>query len=359
MDILPGLLTPVIVAALIFLLHILLPGRFVTGYITKPGSAEKMEYRLNGILVFLIVICAWLVLGWFKIVPYDWFYRTRWYGLAGACTTGIIFSLVVILPFNPVKKYFLPDLFFGRAENLQISGGKVDVKMWLYMTGAIMLELNVLSFEAHHFILYRGGTSPGIFLSTALITYFIVDYFIFERVHLYTYDLFAERVGFKLVWGCLVFYPYFYSIFLWCTVHLPDAGTPAWLLVIYALIFFCGWILARGANMQKYFFKKDPGRTFIGLMPETITDGRNKLLVNGFWGVSRHINYFGEILMATGIILCTGYPSLIWPWLYPFYYIVFLVSRQMDDDKRCAVKYGELWETYRKKVRWRIIPYIY
>jgi delta14-sterol reductase len=196
-------------------------------------------------------------------------------------------------------------------------------------------------------------------LSTVLIIYFVLDYLIFEEVHLFTYDLFAERIGFKLGWGCIVFYPYFYSIFLWATVDLPDPQTPVWLLAIYVLIFFVGWILARGANMQKYFFKRNPEKVFLGIVPEAITNGNKTLLVNGFWGISRHINYLGEILMATGIILCTGYPTLIWPWLYPLYYVVLLFFRQRDDNKRCSLKYGELWKTYVKKVPYRIIPYIY
>jgi len=208
-------------------------------------------------------------------------------------------------------------------------------------------------------ILYEDQASSGILLSNILIIYFVLDYLIFEEVHLFTYDLFAERIGFKLGWGCMVFYPYFYSIFLWATVDLPDPQTPVWLLTIYVLIFSVGWILARGANMQKYFFKKNPERVFLGIVPEAITDGNKILLVNGFWGISRHINYLGEILMATGIILCTGYPTLIWPWLYPLYYVGLLFLRQRDDDKRCALKYGELWKTYVKKVPYRIIPFIY
>jgi len=231
--------------------------------------------------------------------------------------------------------------------------------MWLYLTGATILELNALSFTAHHCMRYGDQASAGIILSTALLTFFIIDYFVFEEVHLYTYDLFAERVGFKLGWGCMVFYPYFYSIFLWSTVDLPVAHTPSWLLSLYVLIFFTGWILSRGANLQKYFFKKDPGRSFLSIIPETISDGNNSLLVNGFWGISRHINYCGEILMASGIILCTGHPSLIGPWLYPLYYIILLLTRQRDDDKRCTLKYGELWKEYKKKVPYRIIPFIY
>ena len=354
-----GFLAPVIVSMLIFILNAILPGRWVTGYITKPGSTEKMRYHLNGIFVFFSVILIWFFLGYFKIVPFDWLYNYRWYGLAGAFVFGVMFSLAIVLPYAPVRKSFLADLFLGRIDNLQFIGGRVDAKMWLYLMGATMLELNALSFTVHHWILFGSQASGGIFLATALITYFIVDYFIFEEVHLYTYDLFAERVGFKLGWGCIVFYPYFYSVFLWSTVDLPPANTPDWLLMIYVIIFFAGWTLSRGANLQKYYFKRNPVKTFLWIVPETITDGKNSLLVNGFWGISRHVNYSGEILMASGIILCTGYPTMILPWLYPLYYVVLLVTRQIDDDKRCLLKYGELWQTYKARVPYRIIPYIY
>lgn len=359
MDNFAGFFTPILINAVILALNALLPGRWVTGYITKPDSAEKMRYHLNGITVFIILVVIWFLLGYFDLVPFDYLYNHRWSGLAGAFTLGTVLTLAFVLPYPPVRESFLADLFLGRIENLQLWGGRVDVKMWLYLTGAAMLGLNALSFTAHHCILYGDNVSPGILLSTALIIYFVVDYLIFEEVHLYTYDLFAERIGFKLGWGCILFYPYFYSIFLWATLDLPDPHTSVWLLAIYILLFFAGWILARGANMQKYFFKRDPAKVFLGLVPETITDGNKTLLVNGFWGISRHINYLGEILMATGIILCTGYPGLIWPWLYPLYYVVLLLFRQRDDDKRCSRKYGELWKTYVKKVPYRIIPYIY
>ena len=231
--------------------------------------------------------------------------------------------------------------------------------MWLYLIGAVMLELNVLSFTAHHYLMFGVNGSTGTYLSAALLTFFVIDYLTFEEVHLYTYDFFAERVGFKLGWGCIAFYPYFYSIPLWSTANLPGSNTPSYLLIIYVLIFFISWSLSRGANLQKYFFKKNPERSFLGIVPETITDGNKTLLVNGFWGLSRHINYLGEIGMAAAIVLCAGQLSLFWPWLYPLYYVALLFPRQIADDKRCSIKYGELWSVYKKKVPSRIIPYIY
>ena len=359
MDIALGFLSPALVYVYIFVLNAVLPGRWVTGYATRAGSAEKLRYRLNGLLVLVIVVATWAVLGYTGMMPWDWFYTNRWYALYGAISFGIVFSFVIVLSQSQVKKSFLADFYLGRAENLQMWGGRIDAKMWLYLVGAIMLELNVLSFAGHHHLTFGDQASPCIFLSAGLLTYFVIDYLTFEEVHLYTYDLFAERVGFKLGWGCIAFYPFFYAIPLWVTVDLPDPGSSAAMLIISGLIFFASWSLSRGANLQKYYFKKDPSRSFLGIKPETITDGNKTLLVNGFWGLSRHINYLGEIGMATGIVLALGYPLLPWPWLYPLYYVALLFPRQADDDKRCALKYGPLWDQYVRKVPYRIIPYIY
>ncbi len=52
-------------------------------------------------------------------------------------------------------------------------------------------------------------------------------------------------------------------------------------------------------------------------------------------------------------------PLLLGPWLYPLYYVALLLPRERDDDRRCAEKYGPLWEQYRASVPWRIVPRIY
>jgi hypothetical protein len=359
MEKLLGFLTPAFVYFFIFALNAGMPGRWVVGYVTGQNSNEKLKYRLNGLLVLFTVLFTWILLCYTGFLPWDWFYEYRLYSLSGAITSGLIFTFILVVPYSSVRSSFLADFFFGRLENPQLYGGRIDAKMWLYLTGAIMLELNALSFTAHHYIVNGEQASPGIYMATLLLTFFIVDYLTFEEVHLYTYDFMAERVGFKLGWGCIAFYPFFYSIPLWSTVELPAGETHTSLLLIYGVIFFVSWGLSRGANLQKYFFKKDPTRPFLGMVPETITDGKNTLLINGFWGLSRHINYLGEVGMAAGIVLCVGHPMLIWPWLYPLYYVVFLMTRQLDDDKRCARKYGALWEQYVNKVPYRIIPYIY
>jgi len=354
-----GFLSPVIVYLFIFALNALLPGRWVIGYVSGKNPDEKLKYRLNGLTVLVTVVILWVILCYSGVIAWDWLYIYRWYALAGAVISGLIFSILMVVTQAPVSKLFIIDFFLGRAENPQMWGGRIDAKMWLYLVGAVMLELNILSFAAHHYILYGSLASPGIYLSTALLTWFIIDYLTFEEVHLYTYDFFAERVGFKLGWGCIAFYPFFYSVPIWTTVELPPVHNPAWLMVTYVILFAASWILSRGANLQKYHFKKDPLRPFMGIKPRVISDGERSLLVNGFWGLSRHVNYLGEIGMATAIVLSVGHPLLPWPWLYPAYYILLLFTREYADNKRCSLKYGPLWDQYKRSVPYRIIPYIY
>ncbi len=76
-------------------------------------------------------------------------------------------------------------------------------------------------------------------LYAVMFTFFVAEYLNFEEVHLYTYDFFAERVGFKLGWGCLVFYPFFYCIGLWATAGAPQSAhaEACWLAVWRSLLF--------------------------------------------------------------------------------------------------------------------------
>lgn len=353
-------LWPVAIYGGLLLLHLALPSRRVAGYVTHPETGRPLRYRLNGLLVLVVAVGLWAgaaALGW---IPWDLFYRQRWAMAGGACVFGLIASLALVLPAPRQKRSFLADLYLGRLENPQWGEGRVDAKMLLYLLGAVMLELNLLSYAAHHLLQHPHDPSPGVLLHTALFSFFVLDYLTFERVHLYTYDLFAERVGLKLTWGCLFFYPFFYPVGLSWAAGRPPPHTAGWLLGLYAGVFFCGWVLARGANMQKYLFKRAPEQRFLGLLrPRTVSDGRHALLCSGFWGVSRHVNYLGEILMATGLTLALGYPAAPWPWLYPLYYVALLFPRQYFDDRRCAAKYGPLWRRYCQQVPHRIVPWVY
>jgi delta14-sterol reductase len=320
-----------IVFVWVLALHLALPGRWVDGYATDETGA-RLRYRLNGLLVFVVTIAAWLGACARGLIAWDHFWTHRWSIAIGACLSGLAFTLAMMRA--------------GRPSNPRWLGARVDAKMYLYLAGAILLELNLLSFAAHQTIAYPADPSPGLRLHAVLFSFFVIEYLTFEEVHLYTWDFVAERVGFKLGWGCLCFYPMFYCIGAWWAADRPNPHAPGWLYALAIALFFGGWILSRGANLQKFYFKLRR------------SDGP-RLLASGFWGLSRHVNYLGEIGMAVGLTLALGEPRWILPWLYPLYYVGLLVPRQRDDDARCAKKYGVLWDDYCRRVRWRIIPRVY
>ncbi len=357
MTIVLGLITPLVAYAVITLLHVVIPSKRRPGYVTG-ADGQVLRYRTNGRWVLLASVILWFLLGYLRLVPFTWLYETRWWGLIGAVVIGLVFSFVVVLRHPSTGRGVAADLWFGRAKDVQLRDGFVDAKVWLYLVGAVMLQLNVLSFAAFHLETVK-SINPGFLLGCAMLTWFCCEYLIFERIHLWTYDFIAERVGFKLGFGCLAFYPFFYSVALWFTAGLPDPRLPVWVTALFGVLFLGGWVLTRGANMQKFFFKTAPERRFLWLAPRAISDGEHRLLVNGFWGVSRHINYLGEIIQAVAIALAPGYFGVWMVWLYPLYYIALFLSRQADDDKVCRAKYGALWDEYTAKVPSKIIPHLY
>ncbi len=336
----------------------------MTGYVINPETGEPRNYRLNGILVFAIAVIVW----GFELtgMSRDWFYRSTLYAVAGGTVLAFIFSLLAVYSRPPGKiKNPLLALWEGRALELPFFKERFNFKMYLYVVGGTMLSLNALSGAVYHYELFGTDSNLGVFLYAGFLTFYVLDYFIFERVQLYTYDVIHEHLGFKLIWGGLVIYGWLYVLPLWGMAVYPDPGfSPAWTyvwLIGTAVLFLVGWSISRGANMQKYTFKRWPDRKFLELIkPEYIEAGERKILCSGLWGYARHFNYLGEGFLSFSIGLVFGYFANPWAWTY-FFFIVWLFTwRQRLDEKECAEKYGtEKWEEYQTRVKYRILPGIY
>ena len=359
-----GFLTPLAIFALFFLAQVILPARRVTGYVINPETGEPRNYRLNGILVFVIAVVVWA----FELtgMPRDWFYRSAIYAVAGGTVLCFIFSLWALFsqPEGEIRNPFLA-FWEGRALELPFFNERFDLKMYLYVVGGTMLSLNAMSGAAYHYELFGENSNPGVFLFAGFLTFYVLDYFVFERVQLYTYDLIHEHLGFKLIWGGLVIYGWLYILPLWGMAVHPNPGfstpvTYVWLIVT-ATLFMVGWGISRGANMQKYTFKRWPDRKFLGLIePEYIQAGERKILCSGLWGLARHFNYLGEGFLSFSIGLVFGHFGNPWAWTYFVFIVSLFTWRQTVDEKNCAEKYGaEKWAEYRARVKYRILPGIY
>ena len=275
-------------------------------------------------------------------MPREWFYRSTIYAVAGGTVFTTIFAVIAV--FSQPKGHLknpIAALWTGRARELSFFNNRFDVKMWFYVVGGTMLSLNALSGAAYHYELFGDNANPGVYLYAAFFTFYILDYFIFERVQLYTYNLIHERLGFMLFWGGLAVYGWLFILPLWGMAAYPDPGfstawTYVWLIGTSAL-FLLGWSISRGANLQKYTFKRWPDGRFLGVIePKYIEAGDRKILYSGLWGVARHFNYMGEGFLSLSIALVFGYFTNPWAWIYFVFIVSLFTSRQRDDDRHCA-----------------------
>ena len=356
--------TPLAIFAAFYIAQLVLPGMRVPGYVKDAATGEPRSYRLNGILVFAIALIAWaLELGG---LPRDWFYRSAIYAVAGGTVFAAVFTGIAVLS-QPRRDGpgLIESLWAGRVREWSFFSDRIDLKMYFYVVGGTMLSLNALSGAAYHYQRFGDDFNPGVFLYAGFLTYYALDYFIFERVQLYTFDVIHEKLGFKMFWGGMVVFGWLFILPLWGMAAQPGPGFPSpwasiWLIAA-PVLYLAGNLIARATNMQKYTFKRWPERKFLGVLePDYIQAGDRKILCSGFWGLSRHLNYMGEFVMGSAIVVAFGHFANPWSWIYLVYVVTLFTIRQREDDRYCAEKYGEeKWAEYQARVRYRIIPGIY
>jgi Delta14-sterol reductase len=157
-----------------------------------------------------------------------------------------------------------------------------------------------------------------------------------------------------LVWGDYVLVPFFYSICGWWLVEFA-VPMPAYQAAALIVLYTVGLWTFRGANEQKHSYKENPNVRIWGKPAEAIG---GKLLVSGFWGIGRKLNYTGELLIYFAWTLTTGFQSIV-PWILPLWLVALFTHRAWRDEKRCRAKYGALWDQYCQRARFRMIPFLY
>ncbi|KAJ8639513.1 hypothetical protein MRB53_016207 [Persea americana] len=337
----------------------LIPGKIVPGALLSDGS--RLHYRCNG-LVSLLLLIALLGFGVsIKLISPTVVADKGVELLSSTFVFSLLVSSVLYIVGQKSQDHgsslkphvtgnFIHDWWYGIQLNPQFMG--VDLKFFFVragMMGWLLLNLSILarSFQ-------DDNMSQSMVLYQLFAALYILDYFFYEEYMTSTWDIIAERLGFMLVFGDLVWIPFTFSIQGWWLlrndVELTKAG-----IIANCLVFLIGYRVFRGANKQKHVFKKNPKAHIWGKPPKVIG---GKLLASGYWGVARHCNYLGDLLLALSFSLPCGISSVV-PYFYPLYLLILLIWRERRDEARCAEKYKEVWAEYCKIVPWRILPYAY
>lgn len=295
----------------------------------------------------------------------------------GACTGNMIY-----------------DHYMGREKNPRVnlpSVGEIDLKEWCEVRPGLLgwLLLNC-AFVAKQYRAY-GFITDSIAFITFVQAIYVLDCWYNESAILTTIDITTDGFGFMLSFGDLVWVPFVYSLQTKYLSTYPVSLGPVGLASVTALL-ATGFYIFRSANSQKNNFRTNPNDPKVAHLKYIKTKTGSKLLITGWWGIARHINYLGDWIQAWPYSLPTGVAGYIilqpgalgtagadfvmsdgrevvqgaakgWgmviTYFYVLYFAVLLVHRDRRDDEKCHNKYGEDWEKYKKIVKYRIVPGIY
>ena len=287
----------------------------------------------------------------------------------------------------------LYDFFIGRELNPRVVlpiFGEIDVKFWCGirpgLTGWMLLDLAFIAMQYRTY----GFVSDSIVIVTLAQAYYVLEGQYNEAGFLTMIDITTDGMGFMLTFGDLVWVPFLYSTQCrYLSVHPVHLGVTG--IIAVSTVFALGLYIFRAANTQKIIFRTQPQDPRVTGLSYIQTKRGTKLLTDGWWGMSRHINYFGDWIQALPFSLPTGLAGYTvlpaesavvseafkmldgrevvqgeargWGTLFTYFYVLYfatlLVHREMRDDALCAKKYGEDWKEYKRIVRWRILPGVY
>ena len=340
-------------------LHVALPARVVEG--ARPANGIPLSYRLNGWLSFWVT--------WAIVLTVVW---------AGGLSPGLAYDeFGPLLTTASIAAFVLAAWLYrrGRSGSERLSSGDtahdyvmgvtlnprvrgVDVKFFCESRPSLLLWVVINASLAAKQVELHGTLTTPMLLVNAFQLLYVADFFFHEDALLTTWDIKHERFGWMLCFGCLVWVPFTFSIqayYLVTHVH----GLSAWATAGIVALNMAGYAIFRSVNLQKHRFRRDPSRPVWGRPPDYIrTPTGALLLTSGWWGLARHLNYFGDLLMGLAWCLPTGFEHPL-PYFYFVYFAILLLHRERRDHAMCLKKYGDAWEAYCQKVRWRIVPGLY
>lgn len=337
-------------------LGVLLPGKLYHGVPLSDGS--RLAYKCNGLVVTGALVSA------LATAHLNGYIRASWvadhYAHLFVATNIFALTLSIYLfvkgrlfrPPNWLKKRsFFDDFVMGAELNPFIAG--INVKFFSYrpaMAGWLLINLSFLvkQYETLNFITSR------MLLYQLTTAWYIWDYFVHESKMITTWDIIAEHFGLMLVWGDYVFIVFGFSVQNFFLLH--DTRPLSYIQVALTGLLFClGFAVFRGANSQKHQFRTNPSALIWGKPPITIS---GKLLASGFWGIARHLNYTGDLLLALSFCVPCGTQSSL-AYFYFIYLLLLTVHREKRDEERCMQKYKSLWDEYCLQVPYRMFPFLY
>ncbi|MCB1113371.1 MAG: hypothetical protein KDK62_01290 [Chlamydiia bacterium] len=345
-------------------------GGILKGAVTPAGN--ELDYRINGLQAWAISVLAFVLGSWgLGLFSADVIFNHWGPILWGANAIGFVLAIFAYVkayafPSHPEDRKFsgskLYDFFMGIELNPRV--GDLDLKLFFNgRPGIIGWTLINLSFAGAQWAKY-GMVTNSMILVNVLQGLYVVYFFWKEAWYLKTIDIHHDHFGWMLAWGDAVWLPYMYTLQGLYLVFNPVQLSNEYAIFVLWLG-LVGFYLFLDANNQKDRFKQLGDKAVIwGKAPKYLTCSyttkdhskrESRLLLSGWWGVSRHMNYTGDLILSLCYSLACGFEGLF-PYFYFVFLFILLVHRCLRDEERCQAKYGSAWTEYTRKVKYRLIP---
>jgi protein-S-isoprenylcysteine O-methyltransferase Ste14 len=179
-------------------------------------------------------------------------------------------------------------------------------------------------------------------------------------VWLYRRDpaLLAERyrkpgTGGQAGWDTLVVYALAVGFIGWIAVMPLDAQRFGWTPRLPLALKACGAVML--ALSSFFFFRSFTDNAYLSPLVRIQTDRKQQVVSTGVYGFVRHPMYLGAILLFLGAPLLLGSAAGL---LVGLALSLLLAGRIVGEEKLLAAEL-EGYAEYRKKVRYRLLPFIW
>lgn len=358
------LVFPIILAWLVFhALMYLSPLGFVAMG-TKLRDGSQLKYKINGIHAFILSHILFAVAYFGFNAPVSFVYKHYLSFAVSVMVLSVVLSMYLYLRSHRPNALLalggnsgnaLYDSFMGRELNPRV--GVFDLKVFCELRpgliGWVIINycMMVAQYEKH------GHVTVSMILVCVFHAWYILDALWFEEAILTTMDITHDGFGFMLAFGDLAWVPFTYTLQARYLVDYPTELSPLAIVGI-VLLNMVGYAFFRGANSQKDVFRRNPAHPSVSHLKTISTQRGTRLIVSGWWGVCRHPNYVGDLMMGLAWCLPCGLTHVI-PYFYIVFFTILLIHRQLRDEGHCRDKYGKDWDRFCGIVRWRLIPGIY
>ncbi|GBG32972.1 Delta14-sterol reductase [Hondaea fermentalgiana] len=363
-----------IVILIWFSFHVLLERvlycNVVEGTVLRDGT--RLKYRLSGHLAFWVTYLV-LAHGNLGVIendpskvnlhpfPLEYIYDHYLQLAMGAVTFSMGLSVYLfsksfrkgaMLAEGGDTSSHLYNFFIGRELNPRI--GSFDLKEFCELRPGLIGWATINAGCAFKQYQLNGHISTAMLLINIFQGIYVWDSLYHERAILSTMDITTDGFGFMLAFGDLAWVPFTYSLQARFLVE-NDPGLSPLQLALITLLFAASYYAFRSSNSEKDAFRRDPNGSDVQHLKTMPTARGRKLLISGWWGFARKINYTADLCMGLSWCLLTGFHTPV-TYFYFIYFFILLVHRAFRDDHSCSQKYGADWEKYKSHVPYLFIP---